>query len=139
MLLTSLVLFFFPACSCQEEEQDKRDEGDGDGADGSFGPVALSEAVDPPLFKKSKSQVAFLCTSGRRGSSRPRFSGRAEAGDVQLRSPCVFPSAQQAYTMMLSLSDRDPLQPPSYSPSAMWRSLAQAASEPGVVQPYGHV
>lgn len=40
---------------------------------------------------------------------------------------------------MLSLTDKDSLQPSSYSPSIMWHSLAQAASESNIVQPYGHV
>lgn len=43
-----------------EMEENKLDEGDRDGADGSFGSITLSEAINQPLFKKSKSQVVFL-------------------------------------------------------------------------------
>ncbi|XP_056905963.1 histone-lysine N-methyltransferase MECOM isoform X6 [Takifugu flavidus] len=81
-------------------EENKLNEGDRDETEGSFGSITLSEAINQPLFKKSKSQ---------------------------------------AYTMMLSLTDKDPLQPSSYSPSAMWHSLAQAASETSLVQSFSHV
>lgn len=41
-------------------EENKLNEGDRDETEGSFGSIPLSEAINQPLFKKSKSQVMFL-------------------------------------------------------------------------------
>lgn len=38
-------------------EENKFNEGDSDKNDGSFGSFPLSEAINQPLFRKSKSQV----------------------------------------------------------------------------------
>lgn len=41
-------------------EENKLNEGDRDEPEGSFGSITLSDAINQPLFKKSKSQVMFL-------------------------------------------------------------------------------
>lgn len=41
-------------------EENKFSEGDRDKNDGSFGSITLSEAINQPLFRKSKSQVMFF-------------------------------------------------------------------------------
>lgn len=40
---------------------------------------------------------------------------------------------------MLSLTDKETLQPSSYSPTNMWHSLAQTTSESSIMQTYGQV
>lgn len=41
-------------------EENKFNEGDSDKNDGSFGSIPLSDAINQPLFRKSKSQVVVF-------------------------------------------------------------------------------
>lgn len=57
----------------------------------------------------------------------------------ELKQPLHRKSKSQAYAMMLSLSDKDPLHPTSHSSSNVWHSMARAAAESSAIQSISHV
>ncbi|XP_074859891.1 histone-lysine N-methyltransferase MECOM isoform X7 [Carettochelys insculpta] len=56
-----------------------------------------------------------------------------------LKQPLYRKSKTQAYAMMLSLSDKDPLHPASHNSPNMWHSMARAAAESSAIQSISHV
>ncbi|XP_062408762.1 MDS1 and EVI1 complex locus protein EVI1-A isoform X5 [Sardina pilchardus] len=56
-----------------------------------------------------------------------------------VKQPLYRKSKSQAYAMMLSLADKDPLHAGAHGPSAMWHSLARAAAESSAIQSLSHV
>ncbi|XP_063061830.1 MDS1 and EVI1 complex locus protein EVI1-A isoform X3 [Engraulis encrasicolus] len=56
-----------------------------------------------------------------------------------VKQPLYRKSKSQAYAMMLSLADKDPLHAGAHTPSAMWHSLARAAAESSAIQSLSHV
>ncbi|XP_030632491.1 histone-lysine N-methyltransferase MECOM [Chanos chanos] len=56
-----------------------------------------------------------------------------------VKQPLYRKSKSQAYAMMLSLADKDPLHSPTHTPATMWHSLARAASESSAIQSLSHV
>ncbi|KAK7883353.1 hypothetical protein WMY93_029527 [Mugilogobius chulae] len=56
-----------------------------------------------------------------------------------VKQPLFRKSKSQAYAMMLSLAEKDPLHPSSHSPASMWHSLARAAAESSAIQSLSHV
>ncbi|ERE92430.1 MDS1 and EVI1 complex locus protein EVI1-like protein [Cricetulus griseus] len=57
----------------------------------------------------------------------------------ELKQPLHRKSKSQAYAMMLSLSDKDPIHPTSHSSSNVWHSMARAAAESSAIQSISHV
>ncbi|XP_072111194.1 histone-lysine N-methyltransferase MECOM isoform X2 [Mobula birostris] len=56
-----------------------------------------------------------------------------------LKQPLYRKSKSQAYAMMLSLSDKEPIHSTSHSGPNMWHSLPRAATEPSTLQSISHV
>uniref|UniRef100_UPI00398F6FCD histone-lysine N-methyltransferase MECOM isoform X2 n=1 Tax=Pristiophorus japonicus TaxID=55135 RepID=UPI00398F6FCD len=56
-----------------------------------------------------------------------------------LKQPLYRKSKSQAYAMMLSLSDKEPIHSASHNAPNMWHSMPRAASEPSTLQSMSHV
>ncbi|XP_053455742.1 histone-lysine N-methyltransferase MECOM isoform X11 [Nycticebus coucang] len=56
-----------------------------------------------------------------------------------LKQPLHRKSKSQAYAMMLSLADKEPLHPASHSSPTVWHSMARAAAESSAIQSISHV
>lgn len=63
-------------------EENKLNEGDGDETEGSFGSITLSEAINQPLFKKSKSQVMLNTDRNHGEPVRPGLISCHELVDI---------------------------------------------------------
>eukprot|EP00062_Callorhinchus_milii_P000174 gi/632933978/ref/XP_007895191.1/ PREDICTED: MDS1 and EVI1 complex locus protein EVI1 isoform X2 [Callorhinchus milii] len=56
-----------------------------------------------------------------------------------LKQPLYRKSKSQAYAMMLSLSDKEPIHSASSEGSNVWHSMARAGAEPSTIQSISHV
>ncbi|XP_067851217.1 histone-lysine N-methyltransferase MECOM isoform X7 [Heptranchias perlo] len=56
-----------------------------------------------------------------------------------LKQPLYRKSKSQAYAMMLSLSDKEPIHSASHNAPNMWHSMPRAATEPSTLQSMSHV
>ncbi|KAM6946404.1 histone-lysine N-methyltransferase MECOM isoform 2-T2 [Aplochiton taeniatus] len=87
--------------------------------------------------KMEESQLSNGAGEGEGEGEEPLFGSPSLTEAV--KQPLYRKSKSQAYAMMLSLADKDPLHSAAHSPASMWHSLARAAAESSAIQSLSHV